>query len=332
MMGAGSANAALTLGSLTVVSSGAYTVTGAVGSAMGFATTTTTGAVSLGTLVTTGDIQIGGTAMAAGFTKIYGGNASGVGVAAGLSLTPGTAGTLVLGAAAGTGAITLGASTAASQVVNVGTGSGATQTINIGGGAGLNTINIGTCATGLETIHIGDDASLVNVITIGGAASSLALSDADWSITSAGAAAFVTVNGNTITTGTGVLTLAAGKTLTASNTLTLAGTDGTTMTFPSTSATIARTDAANTFTGVQTMTSPVFVTPALGTPASGVLTNATGLPAAAVLAGSLGTGAYVMDSSLQVLTVASAGLVLPKLGSPQPCDVFQKLTVELLQV
>ncbi len=72
------------------------------------------------------------------------------------------------------------------------------------------------------------------------------------------------INGNTITTGTGVLTLATGKTLTANSTLTFAGTDGTTMTFPSTSATIARTDAANTFTGVQTMTSPVLITPALG--------------------------------------------------------------------
>lgn len=48
------------------------------------------------------------------------------------------------------------------------------------------------------------------------------------------------------------LTIANGKTLTASNTLTLAGTDSTVMTFPTTSATIARTDAANTFTGTQT--------------------------------------------------------------------------------
>jgi hypothetical protein len=51
----------------------------------------------------------------------------------------------------------------------------------------------------------------------------------------------------------GSLSLASGKTATVSNTLTLAGTDGTTMTFPSTSATIARTDAANTFTGNQTL-------------------------------------------------------------------------------
>jgi hypothetical protein len=48
------------------------------------------------------------------------------------------------------------------------------------------------------------------------------------------------------------LTIANGKTLTANNTLTLAGTDSTTMTFPTTSATIARTDAAQTFTGIQT--------------------------------------------------------------------------------
>ncbi len=49
------------------------------------------------------------------------------------------------------------------------------------------------------------------------------------------------------------LTIADNKILTVNNTLTLSGTDSTTMTFPSTSATIARTDAANTFTGTQTV-------------------------------------------------------------------------------
>jgi hypothetical protein len=62
-----------------------------------------------------------------------------------------------------------------------------------------------------------------------------------------------TYNGNTWTAGTGVLTIAAAKTLTANNSLTFAGTDATVMTFPTTSATIARTDAANTFTGTQTI-------------------------------------------------------------------------------
>jgi hypothetical protein len=44
-----------------------------------------------------------------------------------------------------------------------------------------------------------------------------------------GAATATTINGNTFTTGTYVLTGAAGKTLTFSNTLTLAGTDGSTL-------------------------------------------------------------------------------------------------------
>jgi len=49
------------------------------------------------------------------------------------------------------------------------------------------------------------------------------------------------------------LTIADLKTLTVNNSITLAGTDNTTMTFPSTNATIARTDAAQTFTGTQTI-------------------------------------------------------------------------------
>lgn len=53
------------------------------------------------------------------------------------------------------------------------------------------------------------------------------------------------------------LTIANGKTLTASNSITLAGTDATTMTFPSTNASIARTDAAQTFTGTQTFAGAV---------------------------------------------------------------------------
>lgn len=53
------------------------------------------------------------------------------------------------------------------------------------------------------------------------------------------------------------LTILDGKTLTANNSLTLAGTDSTIMTFPSTTATIARTDAAQTFTGTQTFAQTV---------------------------------------------------------------------------
>ncbi len=53
-----------------------------------------------------------------------------------------------------------------------------------------------------------------------------------------GVATATSVNSLTITTSTGTLTITDGKTLSASNTLTLAGTDGTTMTFPPVSASI----------------------------------------------------------------------------------------------
>lgn len=72
-----------------------------------------------------------------------------------------------------------------------------------------------------------------------------------------------TTNALTTTTFIGALTGAVnGNTLTAGSS-TYTGTAAQTYTFPTTSATIARTDAANTFTGVQTMTSPALTTPAI---------------------------------------------------------------------
>lgn len=80
------------------------------------------------------------------------------------------------------------------------------------------------------------------------------LPDADTTLVGTGTTQALTnktYNGNTWTASTGTLTFASGKVLTISNTMTLAGTDGTVMTFPSTTATIARTDAGQTFTGTQ---------------------------------------------------------------------------------
>lgn len=74
-----------------------------------------------------------------------------------------------------------------------------------------------------------------------------------------GVATATTLNRLTITAPvtSATLTVADGKTLTANHSITLAGTDSTTMTFPSTSASIARTDAAQTFTGNQTFSGAV---------------------------------------------------------------------------
>lgn len=62
-----------------------------------------------------------------------------------------------------------------------------------------------------------------------------------------------------------------GKALTIDKNLELDGTDGTKMTFPSTNATIARTDAAQTFTGVQTFSTAI----APGSGGTGVANDAT---------------------------------------------------------
>ena len=60
-----------------------------------------------------------------------------------------------------------------------------------------------------------------------------------------GVATATSINGNTFTTGTYTLTGVAGKTLTFNKSITLEGTDATTMTFPTTSKTIAANDGSN---------------------------------------------------------------------------------------
>ena len=59
---------------------------------------------------------------------------------------------------------------------------------------------------------------------------------------------------NTYITGGGTLSIASGKTFTASNTLTLTGTDSTSFAFPSSSDTVAGIGTAQTWTAVQTFT------------------------------------------------------------------------------
>lgn len=123
------------------------------------------------------------------------------------------------------------------------------------------------------------------------------------------------------------LTILNGKTLTVNKTITLEGTDSTTMTFPSTSATIARTDAANTFTGHQTIegvtstgatgtgkfvfdNSPTLITPVLGV-ATATSINGTTIPSSKTL--------VVTTDKISVLAATSsselAGVISDETGS-----------------
>jgi hypothetical protein len=138
-----------------------------------------------------------------------------------------------------------------------------------------------------------------------------------------GAATATTVNNVDITpplTGA-TITLADGKTFVVNNSLTLAGIDGTTMTFPATDAAIARTDAAQTFTGDQTFSNAVIgAVQALSGPGAVNITTLTtaftstgtgdALTLADGVAGQLKTIVYVAEAAgadTGVLTPANLG-------------------------
>lgn len=87
----------------------------------------------------------------------------------------------------------------------------------------------GNFSAGTITASLTGHASLDLALTGGTMSGAIAMGANN--ITGAANVAASTFNGNTFTTGTGVLTIAASKTLTASNTLTFTGTDGSSVAF-----------------------------------------------------------------------------------------------------
>ncbi|MCC7436249.1 hypothetical protein IT402_00005, partial [Candidatus Nomurabacteria bacterium] len=150
------------------------------------------------------------------------------------------------------GTITFSSISGSTQCLQVNSSGVVTGTGSACGTASGNiTIGTTTITSGTNTRVLYNNSGVVGEYTISGSGSVAMTTSPTFVTPTLGAATATSINGNTFTTGTYTLTGAAGKTLTFNNSITLAGTDSTTMTFPSTSATIARTDAGQTFTGTQ---------------------------------------------------------------------------------
>ena len=127
---------------------------------------------------------------------------------------------------------------------------GTTGTLTVArGGTGV------TTSTGTGSAVLSTSPTLVTPVL--GVASATSVNKL--AITAPATAATLTIADGKILTSSNTLTLAGtdGKTLTVNNSLTLSGTDATVMTFPSTTASLARIDAAQTFAGNQTFSGAI---------------------------------------------------------------------------
>jgi len=137
--------------------------------------------------------------------------------------------------------------------------------------------------------------------------------------------------------GNGTVIVAPGKTLTVNNTLTFNGTDATTFTFPSTSATLARTDAAQSFAGLQTfangITTPAQITSTIVTGTAPFVVASTTAVANLSIGGNAGTATVAtalqnprtidgqsFDGTANITVVAPATHAAPSKTTPVDAD------------
>ena len=186
-----------------------------------------------------------------------------------------TANALVVGGGSGTGPSTVTTGTGVVTALGVNTGSAGAFVVN---GGALGTPSSGTLtnctsvpvnqATGvLPVANGGTNASSAGITAFnnitgytasgatGTTSTNLVFSTSPTLVTPVlGAATATSINGLTITSSTGTLTVTNGKTASFSNSITFAGADSTTMTFPGTSSTVLTTGNTATITVGYTVT------------------------------------------------------------------------------
>lgn len=142
-----------------------------------------------------------------------------------------------------------------------GGGGGSVTSVAVSGANGIGVSGSPVTTSGTIALTLGAiTPTSINGLTISTTTGTLTISNGK-TVSHSATTTFAGTDGKTLTISNSgtlsggdafVLSIAAAKTFTVSNSLTLAGTDSTVMTFPTTTATIARTDAAQTFTGLQT--------------------------------------------------------------------------------
>jgi hypothetical protein len=241
---------------------------------------------------------------------------------------------LVVGGGAGAAPSTVTTGTGVVTALGVNTGTAGAFVVN-GGALGTPSSGDLTNATALP-VSTGISGLGTGVATFLGTPSSANLAAAVTDETGSGSLVFATSPSLTtpslgVATATSInkvaftapatsatVTIADGKTFTLNNTLTLSGTDSTTMTFPTTSATIARTDAAQTFTGTQTFGGSVV-------PATNVVDSVgyTGMPQNSqsanytLVAGDAGDSIVhpITDNNARTFTIPANGSVAFPVGT-----------------
>lgn len=213
--------------------------------------------------------------------------------------------------------------------------------------ASILTLGVGSSAVsgGTTTRVLYDNAGVLGEYSISGTGSVAMTTSPTFVTPTLGAATATTINkltltapalGSTLTIADGktltssvsmtlqggdaaVLSIAAGKTLTASNTLTLAGTDATTMTFPTTSTTVAGLSIPNVFTSaIQTVQSTTGTSPGWYAQITGdsVPRVRVGLNATDVASIAFGSGAGARDLFLERAGAAQLRYGAPDAASP----------------